>query len=275
MQKNLYMPDLARVVGIREETAHIRSLIIEPEKEKAVIYDAGQFMELTVFGHGEFPVSVADVLAEGNQRFMVTIQQIGKVTREVGRLQQGAQIGIRGPFGHGFPLHAFKGWDVHVIAGGVGLAAVWLLLKQLMQDRKTYGRLNLLHGARTPSDMIYRNELCALADQGHIDVALTVDHGESGWAGRVGLVTQLLRGDMINPDKSVAVVCGPGVMMKATIVELEKLGVPQDRIYLSLERRMQCGMGSCGHCMIGSKRVCLDGPVFPVSEIGNMQESSL
>jgi len=274
MQKHVYMPDLARVVEIREETARSRSLIIAPEKE-AIVCEAGQFIELTVFGHGEFPVSVADVFDEGAHRFMVTIQEIGKGTREVSRLRQGSQIGIRGPFGHRFPLEVFKGWDGHIVAGGVGLSAVWLLLKQLMKNREKYGRLNLLHGARTPSDMIYRDELSVMADRANINVALTVDRGESGWAGRVGLVTELLRGDMINPDKSVAVVCGPGVMMKATIVELEKLGVPQDRIYLSLERRMQCGMGACGHCMIGPKRVCLDGPVFPLSEIGNLQESSL
>lgn len=123
--------------------------------------------------------------------------------------------------------------------------------------------------------MIYRDELSAMADRGHIYIALTVDRGESGWAGRVGLVTGLLRGDMINPDESVAVVCGPGVMIRATEGELKKLGVPRDRIYLAPEWRMQCGMGACGHCMIGSKRVCLDGPVFPLSEIGNLQESGL
>jgi NAD(P)H-flavin reductase len=172
-------------------------------------------------------------------------------------------------------LNAFEGRDVHIIAGGVGLSAVWLLLKQLMKNREKYGRLNLFHGTRTPGDLIYKDELSAMADRAHINVALTVDRGESGWAGRVGLVTELLRGDMINPDESVAVVCGPGVMIKATVAALEKLGVPQDRIYLSLERRMQCGMGVCGHCMIGSKRVCLDGPVFPLSEIGSLQESGL
>ncbi len=121
MQKNMYMPSLAKVVGIREETAHTRSLIIALEKEKPVVFEPGQFIELTLFGHGEFPVSVADIIDESPQRFMVTIQEMGKVTRAVGQLREGAQVGIRGPFGRGFPLRAFAGWDVNIISGGVGL----------------------------------------------------------------------------------------------------------------------------------------------------------
>lgn len=150
MQKNMYMPSLAKVVGIREETAHTRSLIIALEKEKPVVFEPGQFIELTLFGHGEFPVSVADIIDESPQRFMVTIQEMGKVTRAVGQLREGAQVGIRGPFGRGFPLRAFAGWDVNIISGGVGLAAVWLLMKQLVKTRKTYGRLNLLTGLERP-----------------------------------------------------------------------------------------------------------------------------
>lgn len=275
MQKNMYMPDLARVVEIREETDNIRSLLIAPENGKSIVCEAGRFIELTLFGHGEFPVSVADLFDEDDRRFMVTVQEIGKVTREVARLRKGAQIGIRGPFGHGFPLKAFEGRDVHIISGGAGLSAVWLLIKQLVKNRKAYGRLSLLHGARTPGDLIYRSELGAMADKGDISISLTVDRGESGWRGRVGLVTELMRDDMPEPGRGVAVVCGPGVMMKAAVAELEKIGVPRNRIYLSLERRMQCGMGACGHCMIGSRRVCLDGPVFPLSEIGDLPESGL
>ncbi|MGP8049485.1 MAG: FAD/NAD(P)-binding protein [Desulfobaccales bacterium] len=275
MQKNMYMPDLAKVVAIREETAHTRSLLLALEKEKPVVFEPGQFIELTLFGQGEFPVSVADVIAGSPQRFLVTIQEMGKVTRAVGQLREGAQVGMRGPFGRGFPLKAFAGRDVNIISGGVGLAAVWLLIKQLLKTRETYGRLNLLHGARTPADMIYREELRAMAAQGQIEVSLTVDRNGSGWAGRVGLVTELVRDARLNPDKSVAVICGPGVMMQAAVAELEKQGVPRNRVYLSLERRMQCGMGVCGHCMIGSKRVCLDGPVFPLSELGDLEESGL
>ncbi|RJX35452.1 MAG: hydrogenase [Desulfarculus sp.] len=270
---NLYIPDLATLEQIQEETPSIRTLTLALDRPRTFNCQPGQFIEFTVFGQGEFPVSVAGVSDAQRGRFQVTIQRAGKVTKEVFQLQPGAKLGVRGPFGNGFPLEKMQGQDVWLISGGVGLAALWYLLAQLQEQRGRWGQLKLLYGARSPQDIIYQDALRALGrDQAGPQVLLTVDSAANGWSGRVGFVSQLLPDSGLDPGKSVAVVCGPGPMMKATTAALRKLGLAEERILLSMERRMQCGMGACGHCMVGSKRVCLDGPVFPLAEISNLLE---
>lgn len=270
---NLYIPELAAVARIRPETPNIRTLTLALDPPRSFACAPGQFIELTLFGHGEFPVSVAGVTDPEQGRFEVTVQRAGKVTREVFGLDQGDQVGVRGPFGNGFPLEQMQGQDVWMVCGGVGLAALWHLQNQLRQNRDQYGQLNLLYGARTPEDIIYKDALQALAQDGAgVEVRLSVDSAANGWSGHVGFVSQMLAGSGLQPRRSVAAVCGPGPMMKATTTALSQMGLPPERVLISLERRMQCGMGACGHCVVDSKRVCLDGPIFSLAEMSNLLE---
>lgn len=274
--KNLYMPELARVEDIKEETPNIRTLTISLEGQKPVNSLPGQFVELTVFGCGEFPVSVSDVSGPAGERFQTTVQRIGKVTKEIANLSAGSAIGVRGPFGNGFPLAEMQGKDICIVTGGVGLAAVRHLINYIVENRDQYGKLQLLHGARTPGDLIYKDFLFnkEKAQEQGIEILLTVDQPDAGWEGHAGVVTGLFKRITVDPARTVAVVCGPGIMMKFASQALSDVGFSDGRILLSMERRMQCGMGMCGHCMVGQKRVCLDGPIFTYGSIKDSLEKA-
>lgn len=272
--KNLYMPELALVEDIKEETPNIRTLTISLEGRNPFNSLPGQFIELTIFGCGEFPVSVSAV--PGPDLFQTTIQQIGKVTKEIASLSVGSAIGIRGPFGNGFPLFEMQGKDICIVTGGVGLAAVRHLINYIVENRGQYGKVQLLHGARTPGDLIYKEFLFnkEKAQEQGIEILLTVDQTDAGWEGNVGVVTELFKRTTVDPANTVAVVCGPGIMMKFASQGLAEMGFGDGQILLSMERRMQCGMGMCGHCMVGQKRVCLDGPVFTYGSIKDSLEKA-
>jgi len=272
--KNLYMPEPALVEDITEETPNIRTLTIRLEKARTIRPMPGQFIELTVFGHGEFPVSVSRMVGTDGDCFQTTVQRIGKVTTETGRLIKGSWVGIRGPFGNGFPLAEMRGKDICIITGGVGLAAVSYLVRHIMDNRGLYGKLQLLHGAKTPDDIIYKDSLLDRAgtQKLNIDILLAVDRPDQTWHGHVGVVTGLIPKALEPSPNTMAVICGPAVMMRSASEGLSAQGFSEDRILLSLERRMHCGIGMCGHCTIGVKQVCLDGPIFTYATIKNTLE---
>ncbi|MFH1618022.1 MAG: FAD/NAD(P)-binding protein [Candidatus Margulisiibacteriota bacterium] len=272
--ENVFMPDLAKIKDIKNETSDIRTLTVSMEKQKTFEAKPGQFVEMTLFGYGEFPVSVSSGLGS-NGSFQITVQEKGRATNQVKNLTVGATIGIRGPFGKGLSLKAMEGKDVYIVTGGIGLAAVWSLIDALVKKRENYGKLKLLHGARTPADMIYKDAFVFNRDQAEkrgVEVLLTVDSSDKDWQGNVGVVTELFNKTEISADNAVAVICGPSVMMKFASQGLIDKGFEDGQLILSMERRMQCGMGTCGHCMIGHKRVCLDGPVFYYAEIKDALE---
>jgi NAD(P)H-flavin reductase len=263
--ENIYMPEIAAVEEIKQETSNIRTLTLSFKNPRSLDASPGQFVELTIFGYGEFPVSIASVLGPQKERFQTTIQQRGKATNEIQSLDVGSTIGIRGPFGNSFPMEEMKGKDIYLVTGGIGLAAIRYLLDHLLENRDQYGNLKLLYGARTPDDLIYRDSLIfqkGKAEKNGLDILMAVEHPDSNWQGHVGLVTELFDKTGINPSNSIAAVCGPSVMMKSASMGLVDMGFNEEHIFLSMERRMQCGMGMCGHCMMGRKRVCLDGPVL-------------
>jgi sulfhydrogenase subunit gamma (sulfur reductase) len=268
--ENIYMPELASILDIKEETPSIKTLTISFQDQRPLVASPGQFVEITVFGYGEFPVSITGFVGSRKEQFKTTIQSRGKVTGEIGGLAIGSTIGIRGPLGYGYPLEAMKGRDVLIATGGIGLAAVRYLLDYLIEKRERYGVLKLLHGARTPADLIYkdtylfdRNEV----NERGLEVNMTVEQPDGKWKGHVGLVTELLDRTEIEQNNTVAVVCGPNVMMRHAAAALAHMGIEDNQIFLSMERRMQCGIGMCGHCMVGKERVCLDGPVMPYGTI--------
>lgn len=269
MGKNIFMPELAIIEDIKNETPNIRTLTISKQEKKAFHALPGQFIEITLFGYGEFPVSISAML-DKRGTFQATVQEKGGVTAEVKNLKGGAIIGIRGPFGNGYPQEMLKGKNIYFITGGIGLSAVWMLLDTIVKKRNQYGNVKLLHGARTPSDMIYRDSFiydAIEAKKKGVDAFLTVDRAENHWKGQAGLVTELFQSADICPDNSIVVMCGPAMMMKFALQGLISKGFLENQLILSMERRMQCGMGACGHCMMGHNRVCLNGPVFNYAEI--------
>ncbi len=253
-------PQVARVLKRTREGADVWTLDIAPG-DGAPPYAPGQFNMLTAFGVGEVAISVSgDPAAAG--RLVHTIRAVGAVSTALTRLDAGDVIGLRGPFGVGWPMADAAGRDVVVIAGGLGLAPLRPALYRLFAERVRYGRITLLFGARSPADILFRDEIESWRKNLDIGIEVTVDHADSGWRGRVGVVTTLIgRGDF-DPLHTVAMVCGPEVMMRFAIAALREAGVSDDAIWLSMERNMKCAVAFCGHCQFGTVFVCRDGPVF-------------
>ena len=270
------MPELASIQSIKRETPTVRTFTIGLKNGRRFGCRPGQFVEMSLFGCGEFPVSVSKVVDPGRGRFEVAVRRVGKVTGRLLELSVGATVGIRGPFGNGFPLEKMMGMDVLLIAGGVGLSPLKSLVDYLLANREAFGKLKLLYGSVSPEELLFKDVLSSLnGKQGKgkgIEVLLTVDEPDETWKGNVGVVTELLGKTELDPTNTNAVICGPSVMMKFAAERLIDLGLGEERLFLSFERRMQCGMGMCGHCTIGHKRVCLDGPVFAFKDIKSVME---
>lgn len=251
------VPRWNRVVATRRETADTVTLTVETDEPFA----PGQFDMLTVMGVGECPVSHS-----GHPRIdgvhEHTIREVGAVTNALAAMQPGATLGVRGSYGRGWPMDELVGSDIVVVAGGIGLAPLRPVLLALEADPGSYGRAVLLVGARTPKDMPFVSDLDRWNASSVIDTFVTVDRADEHWDGPVGVVTRLLGQAAVNPD-SVALLCGPEIMMRFAATDLLGAGLRPERIYLSLERNMECGIGLCGHCQLGGVFVCRDGPVMP------------
>ena len=262
---NPYLPKLALIKDITEESPNVRTLTIAYKDRSSFDPQPGQFVELSLFGYGEFPVSIAGVVDSQAGIFQTTIRSMGGVTEKIHDLTVNATIGVRGPFGKGYPLEKLEGKNVVLVAGGMGMASIKYLADCLLKNRDRYGRVILLYGAATPNDLLYKNNpLFYGPDKEKLESLITVDKGNGEWKGNVGLVTNLL--SQVDPapniEKSMVAACGPSKMMKAVVERFMQAGFKEEQLLLSFERRMQCGMGLCGHCMMGEKRVCLDGPVL-------------
>ena len=251
---NPYIPEICEITNIVDETADTKTFSIEP----GVKYRPGQFVELSVFGYGEAPISISG--GDGN-RIELTIRAVGNVTKRIHRMEVGDKVGIRGPFGNGWPLKKARGRNVLIVAGGIGLAPLKPVIEYIVKNRGEFRHVTLLYGARKPSFMLYRHRFKEWAEK--INLLLTVDEPEDGWNGHVGVVTTLC--DKIrHVADTITFMCGPPIMMKYTSLVLIELGFPPSEMYLSLERNMRCGIGICGHCAVGGVYVCRDGPVFPL-----------
>jgi NAD(P)H-flavin reductase len=200
------------------------------------------------------------------------VRAVGNVTKAMRTLGKGDLIGIRGPFGHGFPVEAFEGKDVLFVAGGLGIIPLRSLIQYVMDQRDAFGNVKILYGAKNPGELLYPEETAAWADLADVDFHVTVDRPDGNWKGNVGVITTLFRHVEIDPEKTVAAVVGPPVMYKFVVGELFVLGIPARDIWMSLERRMKCGVGKCGHCQINGKFCCQDGPVFNYAEMQHLRE---
>ncbi len=259
-------PRRYRVQRVRRETGDVSTLWLEPMEEAAKRFAPGQFNMLYAFGVGEVPISISGEFPPVGG-LMHTVRGVGPVSIALCRSKRGDVLGVRGPFGRGWPIDDASGRDVLIVAGGIGLAPLRPAVEQLLARREQYGRIALLYGGRTPHDLLYRRELGRWRSRFDMEVEITVDAASVGWRGYVGVVTTLIPRAVFDPAEAIAFVCGPEVMMRFTIAELQDRGVSPESIYISMERNMKCAVGFCGHCQFGPAFICKDGPVFRYDEV--------
>ncbi|MEO3993126.1 MAG: Sulfhydrogenase 2 subunit gamma [Desulfurococcaceae archaeon TW002] len=255
-------PLKALITHVKTETWNVKTYYMKlPEGVK--LPEPGQFNMLYVHGVGEVPISVSDV-DEESRIAAHTVRFVGSVTKTFKLLKEGDIIGFRGPYGIGWPMDAVIGKNIVLIAGGIGLPPLRPVIREVAKNRSAYGKLIILYGARTPEDLLFTYEYSEYESIPNTEFYVTVDKPNEGWRGKVGVVTDLIKYVDVNPSESYAFMCGPEVMMKLAAQELLKKGFKTNKIYLSLERRMKCGVGLCGHCQMGPYFVCKHGPVFPL-----------
>ena len=267
--RNPYQSVEAAIENIVVETPTIKTFTLRPVEP--IVFETGQFVELTVPGVGEAPFTPSSS-PEVKETMDVTVMDAGRITSELHNMNLGARVGLRGPYGAGYPVSDLEGKEVLVVGGGVGLAPLRSLLLTLFGNINSFKKVLLRYGARTPNDIIYRDELGEWSKKKSVDVVLTVDKGEDGWKGNVGVVTTILEDLKIDPRQSKAIVCGPPIMMKFSTFKLLEKGFSASDILLSMEKNMSCGIGKCGHCRLGNFYVCKDGPVFYYDRIKDIVE---
>jgi len=271
---NILRPSMARIVFKKKETYDTSTYGFQLKENPDFSFLPGQFNMVGIPGVGEAPISFSSDPGEKN-KFEHTIRAVGRVTQTIARYKEGDGLQIRGPYGRGWPLEDAQGKNILVVAGGIGLAPLRGFLLQVWKDRNDFGKVVILYGARTPEDLLFREELPLWRKKPNTQLLLTVDEvpPRTRWEENRGVVTTLFDRMEVSPDNTLALVCGPEIMMRFVVVGLLQRGYPASNLYLSLERRMKCGVGQCGHCQIGSKYVCRDGPVFCYREIRSFPDT--
>jgi NAD(P)H-flavin reductase len=260
-------PAFYRVRRRRRETYDTFTVELEPpEGSRGFAFAPGQFNMLYAFGMGEVPISVSGSPARPKS-LVHTVRSVGPVSKALSQLRPGDVVGVRGPFGSPWPVKEGAGRDVVIVAGGIGLAPLRPALYSILARRKDYRRVALLYGARTPADLLYLKELEQWRSRLDLSVYVTVDRAMGDWLGSVGVVTTLIPRTAFDPGTALAMLCGPEIMMRFTILELQKRGMKNDQIYISMERNMKCAVGFCGHCQLGPAFICREGPVFRFDRI--------
>jgi NAD(P)H-flavin reductase len=259
-------PVAARVRRNHRETRDTFSIELDLLNGERPAFLPGQFNMLYLFGIGEVPISISgDPTAPG--RIVHTTREVGAVTRAIRNLKQDDHIGVRGPFGNSWPVEAAEGRELVIVAGGIGLAPLRPVIYHAMAHRDRYARLVILYGTRTPEEILFKTDIRRWRSLLDVDIQVTVDRATSGWRGNVGVITQLIPRAGFSPRNVLAMVCGPEIMMRYAAQALERRGVAQDQIYLSMERNMKCAVGLCGHCQLGPTLICRDGPIYRYDEI--------
>jgi NAD(P)H-flavin reductase/formate hydrogenlyase subunit 6/NADH:ubiquinone oxidoreductase subunit I len=269
-----YVPKLATVVKKVPMTANEMLFEIKLDNGSSIDHKPGQFVEVSVFGVGEAPISLSSSPTK-KSTFELCVRKIGNVTTKLHSLNVGDKVGIRGPFGNGFDPEFLKGKDLLFVAGGLGIAPLRSLFNYVLDNRENYGRVTLLYGCKEPRELLFGDEMVALAERDDVEYKPTVDWCPENevWTGNIGVITTLIPQVNFDPESTYAIVVGPPIMYKFVIADLKKRSVPDDHIIISLERRMKCGVGKCGHCQINQLYVCKDGPVFNYSKIKGVPEA--
>jgi len=262
--KNIYKPVRAKLVDVIDESPTIKSFVLEPERE--FHFATGQFVELTLDGLGEAPFTPSSSPLV-KDRIEITIMRAGYITEKIHGLKPGEVLGLRGPFGRGYPLDELFGKEILVLGGGCGFAPLRSLLYNLEAEKDRIKKVTFCYGSKNPKECIYKPYIETLKTLDKFEVYRTVDVADPTWTEEVGVATVLLDKVEVNINDAVAVVCGPPIMMKYGVQKLLEMGYIDTQIYLSMEKNMSCGLGKCGHCMMGEYFVCKDGPVFRYDEI--------
>jgi NAD(P)H-flavin reductase len=269
MNKNPYRSIKANIEKVVQETSNIKTFVLRPEED--ISFLAGQFMQVTVPGFGEAPFTPSsDPHNKGTIEF--TIMKAGSATSKLHSMKEGESLGLRGPFGKPYPISKFHGKDIYVIGGGVGLAPLRALLLSLSHELQHLNKVEVRFGARTPSDISYPYQIDEWKKWEKTNIVISVDASEPGWKGNVGLVTTILKPGDVDVKNAVAILCGPPIMMKFANRKLLELGIPDNSIYLSMEKNMSCGIGKCFHCNLGKFLCCKDGPVFTWDQIKDIPD---
>ncbi|MBZ5615822.1 MAG: FAD/NAD(P)-binding protein [Acidobacteriia bacterium] len=271
---DVFLPDIAWLADVCDETPDTRTFRLrfrDSKKVKDFHFLPGQFLELSVFGYGEAPFCIASSPTRP-EALETTVRRTGQLTDALHKLGEGDEVGIRGPFGNGFNVEAAYGKDLLFVAGGIGLPPLRSLIWNVLDERSRFGKVTILYGARTPTDLVYKQELSEWGKRSDLETHVTVDAAQPGWSGTVGVVPLLFKKVIVHPESTLAYVCGPPIMIRIAIQDLLALGFKDEAIISTLERMMQCGIGKCNHCAIGHRYVCRDGPVFNYGQIKELVE---
>lgn len=272
MPDNIYLPSLGRIAYIKDEVVGeraIKTFHIEPMDGELFDHDCGQCAMLSIFGRGEAMISIASSpLVKGYKQF--SIMRVGKVSSAFHDLSVGDVVGIRGPYGNSFPIDDWRGKNLVFIGGGCGLAPIWPLITTAVAQRKDFKDITVFYGGRTSRDIMYRAELEKL--RGSVDVHLSIDKPEEGWEGYCGFVPASVMDKDPSPNNAIAITCGPPIMIKYVIQNLNNLGFKDEQIYTTIENKMKCGLGKCGRCNVGKDYVCVKGPVYSWAELKHLPE---
>lgn len=268
-QVDPYLPVEAEIIERTQEsptifTLHLR--FVDAEYHKQFRFHPGQFNMLYLYGVGEVAISIVSD-PENQQRLTHTIRAIGRVTRALQKLKVGDKIGVRGPYGRGWPLEKVKGKNIVVVTGGLGCAPSVSIIDYILARRAQYGHLSILQGVKHSDDFIFRKRYALWQKSPHTEVHIAADQAGPKWPWSIGYVTDMINKIKMDPDHTIAMMCGPEMMMSTAIHVLSKKGIPEHHIYLSMERNMECGIGQCGHCQFGGLFICKDGPIFAYSDI--------
>lgn len=272
--KNPYLPHLATLQLVRDEGPGLMTFeaaFQDPQIAETFTYMPGQFIECSIFGYGEAPFGIASAAAP-NRPVRFSVQKMGKLSGALHGLSEGDAIGLRGPFGNGFPMLDHKGKDLVIVAGGIGLPPLRSVVEYVLEHRADYGKMQVIYGARNPGMLTYKDKLEEWAGRDDMELCLTVDKGDETWTGHEGFVPSYVEELAPSPQNAVLYTVGPPIMIHFVLLSLARLGWPPEQVFASLEAKMKCGFGKCGRCNVGPKFVCQDGPVFSQAELQKLAE---
>lgn len=270
--KSIYVPESATIAKVEALTAQEKLFEFRLDSGKDLGHKPGQFAQISLPGLGEAPISISSS-PDLKGSFEMVVRNVGRLTGALHAMEAGAKVGVRGPFGTSFPVEELKGKDVVFICGGIGLVPVRSAIHYVLNRRKEYGKVGILYGTKSVEERFFLSEVKDWEGRSDVIYLDTVDRADDKWKGNVGVITKLIPKIEVDPIKTRVIICGPPIMYKFVLIELMSKGIPEEHVYVSLERRMKCGVGKCGHCQINGLYTCMDGPVFKYSDVANVPEA--
>lgn len=266
MDKNEYLPRAVEIKKLKNLVFDVKHFTLKFKDGKPFVWKPGQFVQVSIFGKGEAPISITSTCERGDD-LEIAVRKVGVLTDALHELKEGDELFVRGPYGNSFPWGEFEGKDILFVAGGIGLLPLRSVMNAVFNNRDKYGKIWILYGAKCPAECVYDDEMARWAKYPNVEVLRTVDSPDASWKGSVGVVTKLFESIEFNPDNTIAYLCGPPIMIKFTNITLAEKKMRAEDIITTMEMHMKCGIGKCGHCIIGNKYCCTDGPVFTYAQL--------